>query len=101
LRQDYPTFRSELLGSDEARAGESFVDSAISGTLIHGRTSKSWRCSPTDTVPRLTWSIFDPPYNTSENTFKYKNSYKHSSWAAMMLNRLEMTAELIARDRGD
>jgi len=94
---DYPTFRSELLGSDEARAGESFVDSAISGTLIHGENfqvlallSHRYR-SAVDVV------YIDPPYNTSENTFKYKNSYKHSSWAAMMLNRLEMTAELIAR----
>ncbi|HAT9002047.1 TPA: site-specific DNA-methyltransferase, partial [Legionella pneumophila subsp. pneumophila] len=33
----------------------------------------------------------DPPYNTSENAFLYKNNYKHSSWNTMMSNTLSIT----------
>ena len=38
----------------------------------------------------------DPPYNTSENTFVYKNEYKHSSWLAMIQNRAIMAKLLLA-----
>ena len=30
----------------------------------------------------------DPPYNTNEATFIYKNNYKHSSWASMIADRV-------------
>jgi adenine-specific DNA-methyltransferase len=30
----------------------------------------------------------DPPYNTGEDGFTYKDAYPHSSWLTMMLDRL-------------
>ena len=41
----------------------------------------------------------DPPYNTKGDGFPYKDSYKHSSWASMMLDRLSL-AYGILRDDG-
>lgn len=40
----------------------------------------------------------DPPYNTSEATFFYKNQYKHSSWLAMMNSRLEKCLDVMSED---
>lgn len=37
----------------------------------------------------------DPPFNTSELTFLYKNRYKHSSWLAMMATRLDLARRLL------
>lgn len=37
----------------------------------------------------------DPPYNTSENTFVYKNQYRHSSWIAMMHNRVSASLNIL------
>lgn len=39
---------------------------------------------------------YDPPYNTSEGTFLYKNGYKDSSWATMMADRIDITKELLS-----
>lgn len=36
----------------------------------------------------------DPPYNTQTSGFLYRNSYQHSSWLAMMAERLALSAEL-------
>ncbi|MGG7438884.1 DNA methyltransferase [Chryseobacterium arthrosphaerae] len=43
----------------------------------------------------------DPPYNTrtDANTFKYNNSFNHSSWLTFMKNRLEI-AKLLLREDG-
>lgn len=37
----------------------------------------------------------DPPYNTSENAFLYKNNYKHSSWATMISSRILHSKQLM------
>jgi len=37
----------------------------------------------------------DPPFNTNEATFIYKNEYKHSSWCAMVRNTLAITKSLL------
>jgi adenine-specific DNA-methyltransferase len=38
---------------------------------------------------------YDPPYNTSENSFIYKNLFKHSSWLTMMENRIDKSISLM------
>jgi adenine-specific DNA-methyltransferase len=37
---------------------------------------------------KIKCSHIDPPYNTQTSGFLYKNSYQHSSWLAMMENRM-------------
>ncbi|HBA55080.1 MAG TPA: DNA methyltransferase [Syntrophorhabdus aromaticivorans] len=39
----------------------------------------------------------DPPYNTSENAFLYKNSYKHSSWLSMLSGGIALVPKLMSR----
>ena len=40
----------------------------------------------------------DPPYNTQTSGFLYKNDYQHSSWLAMMQNRIAIGVPLLSRD---
>ena len=42
----------------------------------------------------------DPPYNTegADDSFKYNDSFNHSSWLTFMRNRLEIAKELLSSD---
>jgi adenine-specific DNA-methyltransferase len=40
----------------------------------------------------------DPPYNTGNDSFKYNNSFNHSTWLVFMKNRLEVAKELLKND---
>jgi len=40
----------------------------------------------------------DPPYNTSSSEILYKNSFKHSSWGTMMLDRLVKLKAMMSND---
>lgn len=39
----------------------------------------------------------DPPYNTGNDEFIYKNGYQHSSWATLIHNRLTLAKPLLSR----
>ena len=38
----------------------------------------------------------DPPYNTENDSFKYNDSFNHSTWLSFMKNRLEMAKTLLS-----
>ena len=40
----------------------------------------------------------DPPYNTGSDSFKYNDSFNHSTWLTFMKNRLEVARELLKDD---
>ena len=40
----------------------------------------------------------DPPYNTGGDSFRYNDSFNHSSWLTFMKNRLEIARKLLAED---
>lgn len=42
----------------------------------------------------------DPPYNTEgpDDTFKYNDSFDHSTWLVFMRNRLEVAKDLLSRE---
>ena len=40
----------------------------------------------------------DPPYNTGDDSFKYNDSFNHSTWLTFMRNRLEVAKELLSND---
>ncbi|MCK5510696.1 site-specific DNA-methyltransferase [Candidatus Parcubacteria bacterium] len=42
----------------------------------------------------------DPPYNTGSDSFKYNDSFNHSSWLTFMKNRLEIALELLDDNGG-
>jgi adenine-specific DNA-methyltransferase len=40
----------------------------------------------------------DPPYNTKNDSFKYNDRFKHSTWLTFMKNRLEVAKDLLRED---
>src|SRR5690606_26759021 len=40
----------------------------------------------------------DPPYNTGNDSFKYNDSFNHSTWLTFMKNRLEIAKDLLRMD---
>lgn len=40
----------------------------------------------------------DPPYNTGDDSFRYNDSFNHSTWLTFMKNRLEVAKELLQKD---
>lgn len=40
----------------------------------------------------------DPPYNTGNDSFKYNDSFNHSSWLTFMKNRLETAKNLLSKE---
>lgn len=47
---------------------------------------------------RIKLIYIDPPYNTGGDSFKYNDSFNHSTWLTYMKNRLEMAKELLSYD---
>ena len=80
---------------DKLLASFDDLDGMIDGVLIHSENWQALNLLQGNYTERLDCIYIDPPYNTNENTFMYKNSYKHSSWIAMMSNRLELVCRLL------
>ena len=40
----------------------------------------------------------DPPYNTGNDSFRYNDSFNHSTWLTFMKNRLEIAYKLLSED---
>jgi adenine-specific DNA-methyltransferase len=44
---------------------------------------------------RVKLIYIDPPYNTGTDSFKYNDSFNHSTWLTFMRNRLEVARDLL------
>lgn len=40
----------------------------------------------------------DPPFNTGKDSFRYNDSFNHSTWLTFMRNRLEVAKQLLSED---
>jgi len=40
----------------------------------------------------------DPPYNTGQDEFLYKDKYQHSAWASMLIDRINIGDSLLTQD---
>jgi adenine-specific DNA-methyltransferase len=74
------------------------IDDALDGLLIK---SENWQALNTilnkykGTIKTI---YIDPPYNTGNDGFLYRDRYQHSSWLSMMENRLSLARELLSND---
>ena len=69
------------------------------GVLIHGENLQALSLMNARYFGQIECVHVDPPYNTQTSGFLYRNSYQHSSWLAMMAERLDATRRLL-RDSG-
>jgi adenine-specific DNA-methyltransferase len=88
-RRFSPEFTDRLLASFDD------LDEATDGLLVHSENWQALNLLAEKYRERVKCIYIDPPYNTSENTFLYKNNYKHSSWLAMMGNLLALSRQTL------
>lgn len=66
------------------------LDDKTDGLLIHSENWQALNLLSEKFRERIQCIYIDPPYNTGGDGFLYKDSFRHSSWAAMMADRLAL-----------
>ena len=89
-------FKDALLAALSEREGG--LDGQRDGLLIHGENFQALNLMTSKYRGQVKYIYIDPPYNTSEATFVYKNSFRHSSWVCMMNDRLRLGKGLLTDD---
>jgi len=74
------------------------IEEALSGLLIKSENYQALRFLEPKYKEKIKCIYIDPPYNTGNDGFVYKDSYKEASWLSMMQDRLEMAKETLADD---
>ena len=74
------------------------LDGMTDGLLIHGENLQALTLLKHQLQSSVKVAYYDPPYNTSEETFVYKNDYRHSSWLSMMADRISPLMGMLSGD---
>ena len=74
------------------------LDEQTDGVLIHSENWQALNLLQEKYREKVKCIYIDPPYNTGGDGFLYKDSFRHSSWAAMMADRLQLAHALLNRD---
>ena len=88
------SFKVRLLASIEN------FDEQCDGLLIHSVNAGALSLIKETYQGKLKAIYIDPPYNTESNSILYKNTYKHSSWLAMMAPLLQLSKLFEIQDQG-
>lgn len=74
------------------------LDNTTNGIAIHGDNFQAISLVAERYSGQISYIYIDPPYNTTENAFAYKNQYKHSSWASLIHTRLAKAYPLVSEN---
>lgn len=66
--------------------------------LFHSDNFQALRCLLRTYADAIECVYADPPFNTSDATFNYKNEYRHSSWCAMISQSMGMAKRVLRPD---
>jgi len=89
-------FKDDLLADLSDR--ESGFDGQRDGLLIHGENFQVLTLLQATYLGKVKCIYIDPPYNTGNDDFVYKDRYQHSTWLAMMQDRLQAAKTLLCTD---
>lgn len=82
-------FKNRLIASIED------FDNNCNGLLIQSENFHALNILKRKYKGRIKCHYADPPFNTNESTFLYKNEYKHSSWCTMVSNSICIAKSLM------
>ncbi|MEN6623343.1 MAG: DNA methyltransferase, partial [Smithella sp.] len=74
------------------------LDENLDGLLIRSENFQALNVLQKKFVNQIKCTYIDPPYNTGEDGFTYKDNYQYSSWLSMMESRLNITYPLLKQD---
>lgn len=86
-------FTDRLLGTFED------LDASTGGLMIKSENFQALNLLQSKYGKKVSCIYIDPPYNTGNNEFLYKDGFKESSWLAMIHNRISNSYPLI-KDNG-
>jgi adenine-specific DNA-methyltransferase len=70
------------------------LDAKTDGVLFHSENFQALSLMQAHYRERVKCVYIDPPYNTGNDGFSYKDSYQHSSWMTMFADRMAFAANL-------
>lgn len=85
-------FKYDCLGAIED------IDEQCDGLLIHGDNFQALNLLHYKFQEKIQCIYVDPPYNKDGDHFVYKDSYRHSTWLSMILDRLEAGRKFLRQD---
>ena len=74
------------------------LDGRTDGVLVHSENFQALRLMEERYRGQIKCIYIDPPYNTGDGDFPYKDAFRHSSWASMMEDRLRVSKSLLPPD---
>jgi adenine-specific DNA-methyltransferase len=85
-------FEEKLLAAQED------LDGGLTGVMMHSDNFHALNLATRRFAETFKSIYIDPPYNTDSSSIPYKNNYKHSSFAALMRDRLGACYPLLRKD---
>jgi len=79
----------------EAISKNTNLDEVTNGLLIRSENFQALNLLRAILRDKVKLIYIDPPYNTGNDDFLYKDNYFHASWMSMMENRLSMSKDLL------
>jgi adenine-specific DNA-methyltransferase len=89
-----PEFKEKLLADNKILGGAATLDQATDGLLLHSENFNALNLLQARYHEQVPCIYIDPPYNTGDGDFPYKDSYQHSSWLSMLRDRLALGRSL-------
>ena len=74
------------------------LDTLSDGLIIHADNFQALNLLQARYREQVKCIYIDPPYNTGEDGFVYKDNYQHSSWLSLMNDRLHAAYSLMTKD---
>lgn len=74
------------------------LEEATDGVLVNSENFQALNLLNEKYEEGIRCSYIDPPYNTKNDEFFYKDSYQHSSWLSMMADRLSLAKQTLSED---
>lgn len=74
------------------------LDQQLDGWLIHSENYQALNTLQHKFKEKIQTIYIDPPYNTKNEEFIYKDTFKHSSWLSMMDNRMTIAKDFLKNE---
>jgi adenine-specific DNA-methyltransferase len=94
MRHFDPAFKQRLLET----IGD--VDEMTDGLLIHSENFQALSLLMDKYRKSVKCIYIDPPYNTGNDGFAYKDAYQHASWLSLMADRIRLSRDLMSESAG-
>jgi adenine-specific DNA-methyltransferase len=75
------------------------LDEVVGGVIIKSENYQALNLLRKKYRDKIACIYIDPPYNTGNDEFVYKDNYQHSSWISLLLDRAELSREMLS-DKG-